>query len=182
MATLKHVAFALTLAAAAATSSQFAFAQQAHPKSVIVRRSFEARKDVREQRPLSLAASALGKTPMAGASLDINPHPNFALGVGYGVFKLSGVSGSLIPAFLHVLLLRNNFTPYFIASLNFVTLQFEAKGSLLASKFRGTQGLLGAGFEHRFDFGPLIRTELVRYMNAELWAPGLALGYSFKLF
>lgn len=137
--------------------------------------------DVREARPLAVAASALGKTPMGGAVVEMNLHPHVALGIGAGYFRSGSVSGSFIPLYVQGYALRDNLSPYVFAGADFLTVNFDSANSLLSSTFRGTQWIVGLGGEWRFDAGWLVRLEVARFLDAAIWIPGLTFGYSFPL-
>jgi hypothetical protein len=137
--------------------------------------------DVREARPLAVAASALGKTPFGGAIVEVNMHPHVALGLGFGYFSAGSVSGNFIPLYLQGYALRGNLSPYVFAGADFLTVKFESSNTLFSSTFRGTQWLVGAGGEWRLDSGWLARVEVARFLDAAIWIPGLTFGYSFPL-
>ncbi|MBI3543426.1 MAG: hypothetical protein HY075_09165 [Deltaproteobacteria bacterium] len=129
-----------------------------------------------------MSLSGVGKTPFVGAQVDMNLIPYVGLGVGYGYFSVDTVSGSFIPVFATVYPLTGSFSPFVEGGLDFLTVKFQSANSLLNSTFRGTQLIVGVGAEYRFDFGLLLRAELVRFINAQLWSPGAAAGYSIAVF
>ena len=137
---------------------------------------------IRQERPVTLSLSGIGRTPFFGALVEVNLLPYVALGTGYGFFSVDTVSGSFIPVYLQAYALKSNFSPYLAAGLDFVTVTFQSANSLLNSTFRGTQFILGAGLEYRFDFGLNLRADAVRFVNARIWSPGLAIGYSVVTF
>lgn len=137
---------------------------------------------IREERPVTVSASAVGRTPFIGALIEMNLHPHVAIGAGYGYFSVESISGSFIPLYLQGYVLKGNFSPYLVAGVDFITVKFQSGNSLLNSTFRGTQLILGGGVEYRFDFGLNLRIDAVRFMNAAIWSPGLAIGYSMVVF
>jgi hypothetical protein len=137
---------------------------------------------VRDMRPATLSASVVGMTPTVGALLDMNLIPYVALGVGYGYYSSGSIAASFIPLYAHGYVFTSNFSPYVTAGADFVTLTFDSTSSLLNSTFKGTQFVLGGGLEYRFNFGLCARIEGVRYLNAGIWVPGLAIGYSLVVF
>ena len=143
-----------------------------HPKD-------EEFKPVRSQRPITLSGGFLGKTPLLGATLDFDLFPHVGLGVGYGFFSLGGIAASFIPLYIQVYPLKSNFSPFLEGGADFITLKFDSTNVLLSSTFSGMQWIMGAGLEYRFDFGLMLRTDVIRYINAAIWAPGLNIGYSF---
>jgi hypothetical protein len=137
---------------------------------------------VRAKRPFSVSASFLGPTPLFGAMIDMNLHPRIGIGTGLGMFTLGVVTASFIPVVAHVYLLESNFTPYIFGGADFITVKFKSANVLLDSNFQGTQLIVGAGLEYRFDFGLLLRVNATRYFGAHITAPGLAIGYSVVVF
>lgn len=121
----------------------------------------------------------MGKTPYGGIVGDINLHPYVGLGIGYGYFSNSSVSGNFIPLFIQGYILKSNFTPFVEAGADFVTVKFDSTNTLLNSTFHGTQWILGGGLEYRFDFGLMLRVDEVRFLDAAIWSPGVNIGYSF---
>lgn len=153
-----------------------------HAKLRKPREEASADRSIRDLRPVTFTMSGLGKTPFAGGQVDVNLIPYVGFGLGYGVFSTESVSGSFIPLFLNFYVLNSNFTPFLELGADFVTVKFESSNSLLSSEFKGTQLIAGGGFEYRFDFGLVARVDAVHFINAKLWVPGLAIGYSLLIF
>lgn len=137
--------------------------------------------DIRTTRPFSVTLSGIGKTPFVGALFDMNLHPYFGIGAGFGYFTAGSVKGEFIPVFAQFYPLKTNFSPFVEGGVDFISVKFQSSNSLLNSTFKGTQFILGAGAEYRFDFGLLLRAEFVRFMNASVWSPGIQIGYSVEI-
>lgn len=134
---------------------------------------------VRESRPFAVSASGVGRTPFFGVMADINLFPALAVGAGFGAFSSGSVSGSFIPLYAQAYLMTDEFTPYAFAGASFLTVKFDSPNRLLRSSFEGTQAIAGAGVEYRFSSGLNLRIDLTRFINAKIWAPGVAVGYAF---
>ena len=136
---------------------------------------------IRDNRPIALSASILGKTPIAGGLVEINLWPYTAIGTGLGYFQIQKVSGTILPVYVRAYALPWNISPYIDLGLGFLSVTFSTDNSLLNSNFTGIQTLMAVGGEWRDDSGFLARLEMVRYFNAKVWIPGASIGFAFDM-